>query len=113
MTTAHTPEAVTAPQDASGLLASISGPDDLAALHPSQLPALAGELRERLIEEVTATGGHLGPSLGALELIIALHVVFRSPHDALIFDTGHQAYAHKMLTGRDCRGFRITEGDWS
>jgi transketolase N-terminal domain/subunit len=61
---------------------------------------LAGELRERLIEEVTATGGHLGASLGALELIIALHVVFRSPHDALIFDTGHQAYAHKMLTGR-------------
>ncbi|WP_280245263.1 MULTISPECIES: 1-deoxy-D-xylulose-5-phosphate synthase [Nocardia] len=100
MTTTPTSADAATPVNASGLLASICGPDDLSNLDAAQLSALADELRTRLIEEVTATGGHLGPSLGALELIIALHVVFRSPHDALIFDTGHQAYAHKMLTGR-------------
>ncbi|WP_448463364.1 1-deoxy-D-xylulose-5-phosphate synthase [Mycolicibacterium sp. XJ870] len=82
------------------MLASISGHDDVAALDPDELLTLARELRTCLIETVTATGGHLGPCLGTVELTIALHRVFDSPHDVLIFDTGHQAYSHKLLTGR-------------
>lgn len=81
-------------------LQSISRPEDIAGLDSAQLAALAHDIRAHLIETVTATGGHLGASLGTVELIIALHRVFRSPHDLLLFDTGHQAYAHKLLTGR-------------
>ena len=82
------------------LLSGIAGPDDVRRLHPHQLPELAAEIRRELIESVTRTGGHLGPNLGVVELTIAVHRVFRSPHDALLWDTGHQAYVHKLLTGR-------------
>src|SRR5919108_4132972 len=81
-------------------LSGIAGPEDLRRLGPHQLPALAAEIRRELIDSVTRTGGHLGPNLGVVELTIAVHRVFRSPQDALLWDTGHQAYAHKLLTGR-------------
>jgi 1-deoxy-D-xylulose-5-phosphate synthase len=82
------------------LLESISGPRDLKALSPDELPALASEIRDVLIETVSRTSGHLGPNLGVVELTIALHRVFDSPTDKIVFDTGHQAYVHKLLTGR-------------
>jgi 1-deoxy-D-xylulose-5-phosphate synthase len=82
------------------LLESISGPRDLKALSPGELPALASEIRDLLIETVSRTSGHLGPNLGVVELTIALHRVFDSPTDRIVFDTGHQAYVHKLLTGR-------------
>ncbi|MFV0459179.1 MAG: 1-deoxy-D-xylulose-5-phosphate synthase [Actinomycetales bacterium] len=81
-------------------LAKITGPKDLRRLSPSHLNDLAAEIRQTLIETVSATGGHLGPNLGVVELTIALHRVFTSPKDTLIFDTGHQSYVHKLLTGR-------------
>ncbi|HWI34041.1 MAG TPA: 1-deoxy-D-xylulose-5-phosphate synthase, partial [Lapillicoccus sp.] len=82
------------------LLDSISGPDDVKALDPSQLEQLAQEIREFLVTSVSRTGGHLGPNLGVVELSIALHRVFDSPQDTIVFDTGHQSYVHKLLTGR-------------
>ena len=82
------------------LLESIYGPRDLKALSPGELPALASEIRDLLIETVSRTSGHLGPNLGVVELTIALHRVFDSPTDRIVFDTGHQAYVHKLLTGR-------------
>jgi 1-deoxy-D-xylulose-5-phosphate synthase len=82
------------------MLSQIRGPADLQHLSQSQMDALAVEIREFLIHKVAATGGHLGPNLGVVELTLALHRVFDSPHDPIIFDTGHQAYVHKMLTGR-------------
>jgi 1-deoxy-D-xylulose-5-phosphate synthase len=82
------------------LLESIAGPPDLKALDADQLPVLAGEIRDVLIETVSRTSGHLGPNLGVVELTIALHRVFNSPVDRIVFDTGHQAYVHKLLTGR-------------
>ncbi|MFN2626329.1 MAG: 1-deoxy-D-xylulose-5-phosphate synthase N-terminal domain-containing protein, partial [Mycobacteriales bacterium] len=82
------------------MLDAIRGPEDVKALAPADLPVLAGEIRDRLIEAVSRTGGHLGPNLGVVELTIALHRVFDSPHDRLLWDTGHQSYVHKMLTGR-------------
>ena len=82
------------------LLDAIDGPDDLKALSPEQLPDLAREIRQVLVHSVSRTGGHLGPNLGVVELTIALHRVFDSPRDTLIFDTGHQSYVHKLLTGR-------------
>ena len=82
------------------VLARISSPRDLQQLPADDLPQLAEEIRAALVEKVTRTGGHLGPNLGVVELTIALHRVFRSPDDVLVFDTGHQAYVHKMLTGR-------------
>ena len=82
------------------ILPSISGPRDLDALSPRELEQLATEIRGFLVENVAKTGGHLGPNLGVVELTIALHRVFRSPEDPLIFDTGHQSYVHKLLTGR-------------
>lgn len=83
-----------------GLLDSVNSPRDLKALDDKQLHELADEVRQRLIEKVSVTGGHLGPNLGVVELTIALHRVFQSPEDALVFDTSHQSYVHKMLTGR-------------
>jgi len=83
-----------------GLLEGISGPRDLDALGPAQLSGLAEEIRAFLIANVARTGGHLGPNLGVVETTIAIHRVFRSPHDAIVFDTGHQSYVHKLLTGR-------------
>ena len=81
-------------------LPAIRDPRDLRALPAEKLPELAREIRAFLVEKVSATGGHLGPNLGVVELSIALHRVFRSPEDAIIWDTGHQSYVHKILTGR-------------
>jgi 1-deoxy-D-xylulose-5-phosphate synthase len=83
-----------------GMLEQVRGPADLQHLSQSQLTDLAHEIRDFLIHKVAATGGHLGPNLGVVELTLALHRVFDSPHDPIVFDTGHQAYVHKMLTGR-------------
>ncbi|MFF2369499.1 1-deoxy-D-xylulose-5-phosphate synthase [Agromyces sp. NPDC058110] len=82
------------------LLESIRGPRDLDALSKEQLEQLAAEIREYLVANVAKTGGHLGPNLGVVELTIAMHRVFDSPRDAIVFDTGHQSYVHKLLTGR-------------
>ena len=82
------------------LLRSLSGPEDLRALAPEKLPVLAAEIRDALVTSVAKTGGHLGPNLGCVELTIALHRVFDSPREPIVFDTGHQSYVHKMLTGR-------------
>jgi len=82
------------------MLEQVRGPADLQHLSQDQLTELAVEIRQFLIHKVAATGGHLGPNLGVVELTLALHRVFDSPHDPIIFDTGHQAYVHKMLTGR-------------
>ncbi|HEX5511546.1 MAG TPA: 1-deoxy-D-xylulose-5-phosphate synthase N-terminal domain-containing protein, partial [Actinomycetales bacterium] len=87
------------PSDSS-LLGSIQTPADVQNLDPQQLEALAGQLRAVLIETVCRNGGHLGPNLGVVELTIALHRVFDSPTTPMVFDTGHQAYVHKLLTGR-------------
>jgi 1-deoxy-D-xylulose-5-phosphate synthase len=81
-------------------LEHINGPQDLKGLSQEQLSILASEIRDVLVETVTRTSGHLGPNLGVVELTIALHRVFDSPKDKLIFDTGHQSYVHKLLTGR-------------
>jgi 1-deoxy-D-xylulose-5-phosphate synthase len=83
-----------------GLLESISGPQDLRRLDDRQLTELAAEIRDELVRTCAPRGGHLGPNLGVVELTLALHRVFESPRDKIIFDTGHQAYVHKMVTGR-------------
>lgn len=83
-----------------GILDKVSSPADLKGLDANQLEQLASEIREFLVQKVSATGGHLGPNLGVVELTIAMHRVFDSPSDPLIFDTGHQSYVHKILTGR-------------
>ena len=82
------------------MLSAIKSPADLAALTPAQLLELSGEIRAFLVEKVSKTGGHLGPNLGVVELTIAIHRVFESPKDVVLFDTGHQSYVHKILTGR-------------
>jgi 1-deoxy-D-xylulose-5-phosphate synthase len=99
----------------SSLLSRITGPADLADLDPGELNDLAAEIRAFLVEKVCATGGHLGGNLGVVELTIALHRVFRSPRDVLLFDTGHQTYVHKIITGRqagfdDLRQFQGMSG---
>jgi 1-deoxy-D-xylulose-5-phosphate synthase len=94
-----------------GLLEGIQGPRDLKALPAERLPALAEEIRAFLVEQVSRTGGHLGPNLGVVELTIALHRVFDSPRDTIVLDTGHQSYVHKLLTGRqDFSGLRTQGG---
>lgn len=82
------------------LLESVQGPADVKRLEHGELAQLAAEIRTFLIEKVSRTGGHLGPNLGAVELTLAVHRVFDSPDDAVVFDTGHQAYVHKIITGR-------------
>ena len=82
------------------MLSQINSPADLAALSHAELIELSGEIRALLIEKVSKTGGHLGPNLGVVELTVAIHRVFESPKDVIVFDTGHQSYVHKMLTGR-------------
>jgi 1-deoxy-D-xylulose-5-phosphate synthase len=82
------------------ILPAIKGPQDLKVLNHEQLNLLATEIREFLIEKVSKSGGHLGPNLGVVELTIAAHRVFDSPKDVILFDTGHQSYVHKILTGR-------------
>ncbi|MGZ4651353.1 MAG: 1-deoxy-D-xylulose-5-phosphate synthase N-terminal domain-containing protein, partial [Kineosporiaceae bacterium] len=92
-------------------LESIDGPDDLKRLTPTELDELATQIRSFLVTQVTRTGGHLGPNLGVVELTLALHRVFDSPADPIIYDTGHQAYVHKLLTGRhDFSGLRRRGG---
>ena len=89
----------------------VSSPAELKALPEAELPALAREIRAFLVESVSRTGGHLGPNLGVVELTIALHRVFDSPRDTVVFDTGHQSYVHKILTGRqDFSGLRSKGG---
>lgn len=85
------------------LLPNIDGPQDLKKLKSSQLPQVAAELRSFILETVSKLGGHLGSSLGSAEITIALHYVFDSPSDKLVWDTGHQTYGHKILTGRQNR----------
>ncbi len=83
-----------------GLLETIRGPQDLSKLSDAQLTALAQEIRTFLVSNVSRTGGHLGPNLGVVELTLGIHRVFDSPRDSIIFDTGHQSYVHKLVTGR-------------
>ena len=85
----------------STILESINSPADVKRLSLAQLTQLAQEIRERLILSVAKTGGHIGPNLGVVELTIAMHYVFDTPVDSLIFDVSHQAYVHKLLTGRE------------
>src|ERR1700716_381296 len=82
------------------LLEMINDPADLRKLPRAQLPALAAELRAFVLDSVSRTGGHLSSNLGTVELTVALHYVFNTPHDRLVWDVGHQTYAHKILTGR-------------
>ncbi|MEY4365678.1 MAG: 1-deoxy-d-xylulose-5-phosphate synthase, partial [Actinomycetota bacterium] len=82
------------------LLPRIQSPADLTGLSEAELDELAGEIREFIVNAVSHTGGHLGSNLGAVELTIALHRAFESPRDPILWDTGHQAYVHKILTGR-------------
>ena len=94
------------------ILESIHSPADVKALDRSQLPALCQELREFLIQNISRTGGHLASNLGAVELTVAIHRVFNTEQDRLVFDVGHQSYVHKILTGRR-EGFgqlRMLEG---
>src|SRR5919197_2199803 len=93
------------------LLDRIESPLDLKRLRPEDLPCVCEEIRGEIIDTCAKNGGHLGSSLGAVELVVALHYVYASPLDRLVFDVGHQAYAHKLLTGRRDRFRTIrTEG---
>src|SRR5579862_5762892 len=91
---------MTTPPDKYPLLDAIASPADLRQLPLSKLPALAAELRQFLIQSVSTRGGHFAAGLGTVELTIALHYVFDTPRDRLVWDVGHQAYPHKVLTGR-------------
>jgi 1-deoxy-D-xylulose-5-phosphate synthase len=95
----------------SGLLESVGSPTDLKGVDAAQLPELAQEIRDFLVAAVSRTGGHLGPNLGVVELTIALHRVFDSPRDPIIWDTGHQAYVHKLLTGRRTQFEALRQAD--
>lgn len=87
-------------EDQQSILDSINSPDDLNELSDHKLTDLCTELRQYMISSVSKTGGHLGASLGVVELTVALHAVFNTPQDRLIWDVGHQSYPHKILTGR-------------
>ncbi|HEY3416778.1 MAG TPA: 1-deoxy-D-xylulose-5-phosphate synthase N-terminal domain-containing protein, partial [Armatimonadota bacterium] len=82
------------------LLESVNSPDDLKQLTKEQLPLLAADIRQFLLETLAKTGGHLGANLGIVELTLALHYIFQSPQDRFIWDVSHQVYTHKLLTGR-------------
>src|SRR4051794_30629295 len=92
------------------LLDTVNVPADLRRLNKEQLPQLADELRREVISAVSVTGGHLGAGLGVVELTTALHYVFDTPNDKLIWDVGHQAYPHKILTGRRDRIRTLRQG---
>src|SRR6476661_2216366 len=92
------------------LLDTVQFPADLRALTKDQLPQLAEELRQEVIAAVSVTGGHLGAGLGVVELTVALHYVFDTPGDKLIWDVGHQAYPHKIITGRRERIRTLRQG---
>ena len=85
------------------MLERITSPDDVRSLSDEEILELCAQIRQFLVDRVAKTGGHLGPNLGVVELTIALHRVFRSPQDVILWDTGHQAYVHKILTGRSDR----------
>ena len=82
------------------MLESINSPQDLRQLNVEQLIKLSSQIRQKMVEVVSANGGHLASSLGAVELIVALHYCLNTPFDKIIFDVGHQSYAHKIITGR-------------
>ena len=92
------------------LLDTVTYPDDLRKLEKSQLRQLADELRAEMIDAVSVTGGHLGSGLGVVELTTAIHYVFNTPDDKLVFDVGHQCYPHKILTGRRDRIRTLRQG---
>src|ERR671912_1025917 len=92
------------------LLDTVRFPADIRALRKDQLPQLADELRQEVISAVSVTGGHLGAGLGVVELTVALHYVFNTPEDRLVWDVGHQAYPHKILTGRRDRIRTLRQG---
>ena len=94
------------------LLDKVDTPADLRQLRPEQLRKLADELRAEMISAVGVTGGHLGSGLGVVELTTAIHYVFNTPDDKLIWDVGHQAYPHKILTGRRDRIRTLAPGWW-
>src|SRR5690242_715397 len=98
------------PSSKTPLLDKVSVPADLRQLDPSKLRQLADELRQEMIAAVAVTGGHLGAGLGVVELTVALHYVFDTPRDRLIWDVGHQAYPHKILTGRRDRIRTLRQG---
>ena len=91
----------------SNLLDNINTLDDFKKLDKKNLPKLAEDIREFLIDNISKTGGHLAPNLGVVELTMALHYVFNSPEDKIIFDVGHQCYVHKILTGRKDKFFTL------
>ena len=91
-------------------LDQINFPSDLKRIQESKLQKLADELREEMIDVVSVTGGHLGASLGVVELTVALHYIFNTPSDKLIWDVGHQCYPHKILTGRKDRIRTLRQG---
>ena len=92
------------------LLDTIASPADIRALPKDRLPQLADELRQEMISAVSVTGGHLGAGLGVVELTVAVHHVFNTPDDKLIWDVGHQAYPHKIVTGRRDRIRTLRQG---
>ena len=92
------------------LLDEINFPSDLKKIPESKLQKVADELRDEMIDAVSVTGGHLGASLGVVELTVALHYVFNTPNDKLIWDVGHQSYPHKILTGRKDRIRTLRQG---
>ncbi|PPB50174.1 1-deoxy-D-xylulose-5-phosphate synthase [Arthrobacter pityocampae] len=96
-----------------GLLETIHGPQDLSKLSEAQLTTLAQEIRTFLVSNVSRTGGHLGPNLGVVELTLGIHRIFDSPRDSIVFDTGHQSYVHKLVTGRQDFGTLRQEGGLS
>ena len=87
-------------------LEKIQSPEDVKKLDVEQLKVLAGEMRQALIQKLSVHGGHVGPNLGMVEATIAMHYVFDSPKDKMVFDVSHQSYCHKMLTGRAAAFFR-------
>ena len=93
----------------SKILETITSPADVKKLTIPQLTELAEEIRERLILGVSKTGGHIGPNLGVVELTLAMHYVFDTPKDSFVFDVSHQAYVHKLLTGREKRFHTIRQ----
>src|SRR2546425_3600148 len=112
VTEMHSPRNETAMSDRpeTPLLDAVKFPADIRALCKDQLPQLADELRQELIDAVSVTGGHLGAGLGVVELTVALHFIFETPKDRLIWDVGHQAYPHKILTGRRDRIRSLRQG---
>ena len=93
------------------ILDKVSGPEDLRKLSDADLDQVAKELRNEVIEVVSQTGGHLGSSLGVVELTVALHAIFKTPLDKLIWDVGHQCYPHKIITGRRKRMISLRQKD--